>query len=194
MTWTTAQVAAVVAAGASTASATAAWLSALASRRSVERAHRPFVWPELDIRPELGERRSYLDVRVRLHSDGPGTAFDVSCTIDPELLPTAERHPRWFSRRVLLSGHSTPPVRAMRPGTVVPATPADDEDGTFRLRFELPDGAWWAVVRWTDASGARWEFYEPHSPEALATPPRRLRRVRRRFRHRLRLRRLEAWW
>jgi hypothetical protein len=178
VSWSAAEVTAVVAAGASTASAAAAWLGALANRRSVERAHRPFVWPDLEIRHSVGTRESWLDVRVRLHSDGPGTAFDVSCTIDPDLLPTAYRHPRRFSRPVA-SGRSTPPVRAMRPGTVVPAAPDDDEDGAFRLRFQSRGRTWWTVVRWTDAAGVRWESCEPSSPDALALPPRRVRRVRR---------------
>lgn len=182
-----------IAAAAGAASAVAAWLSARASRQAVASAHRPFVWPELDVRYEGHGNSPHLRVGVKLRSDGPGTAFDGSCSIDPDLAPTSFRYPRrWFSRRVI-SGLTTPPVRAMRPGVVFPATGDDDPDRRFAFTLVSPEDVWWAVARWTDAAGVRWEFYEPSDPGALALPPRRLRRRRRRLRH-LHLGRTRAIW
>ena len=106
-----------------------------------------------------------MRVRVKLHSDGPGTAFDdVSCSIDPDLAPSVFRYPhRIFGRRTL-SGVATPPIRSMRPGVVFPATEGDDPDRRFTLTLVKPGDAWWAVVRWTDAAGVRWESTRPSDP------------------------------
>lgn len=184
----TAEVASVASAGVAALSAIAASIAARASRQSVSRAHRPFVWPEVHIRRRT--ETGFTPLRVRLHNDGPGTAYDVSCSIGPRATPTPERLRRWHRRRVLL-GYAIPPVRAMRPGEAVPPRDADDST-LFEIALTTPlDEPWWVAVRWTDAAGARWEFIEPQATDDLAWPPRRLRLRRRPLRRRWRPR---AYW
>jgi hypothetical protein len=164
------EVAVVVAAGTGAVSAAAAALSARASRNAVARAHRPYVWAEIHVVSGRSEK-TWL-AKVRLHSDGPGAAFDVSAAVGPHYVYERIRRSWWRLWDRTLVGYATPPIRAMLSGEAVP--PRDTDDGLYELAIGSIED-WWVAVRYSDAAGARWEFREPRSPESLAGPPRRLR-------------------
>jgi hypothetical protein len=171
-----------VAACAGAASATAAWLSAGASREAVARAHRPFVLPRLfsEVPEWLEPEDSQLQLwQVHLGNEGPGVALDVrySVVFLHEWTRAERKRARGETRR-----RASKPIRAIHPRQVV------DRDHGELLTLVLErtiDTPWWVVVRFTDSAGVRWEYAEPKEVGALAPPPKRL--------HRRRPRWLRAW-
>lgn len=141
-------------------------------------AHRPFVWPEIEIHQHAQPHGAKFVIRVRLQNDGPGVAFDVSASVAPQRTPHLIRGP---GRRKVFDGYSTPPIRAIRSGETNPSREREAAP-LWNLQVDTIEPPWWVVVRYTDAGGARWEFSEPGGETTLSRPPRRLRR-----------RRLELW-
>jgi hypothetical protein len=145
--------------------ATASAISAYTSRQSVDRANRPFVWPAIS---QAKDHDGANLVRVRLHNDGSGTAFDVRWSIGTVAVgPKDEiKVDDKFSEQ-----YKSHVIRALRPGESLPP-----EDGDWLERAaSLPlDDVWWVVVRWTDAARVRWELLE-QGPALLRSEPRRLR-------------------
>ena len=136
-------------------SATASAASAHASRQSVDRAHRAFVWPEIRVPKDYGQAEP---LRVQLRNDGPGVAYDVRWSVG-SLAPKPGED--WESGNVV---HDDDWARK-NASLVERAMPAGDtrpgDGGWLERRVALPDDdIWWVLVRWTDTSGARWELVE----------------------------------
>jgi hypothetical protein len=154
-------------------SATAAALSAQASREALRRTRAPFIWPAIAIRPSSRETGQH-SIGVRLHNDSPGVAFDVRFSLD--FAAGSPEKPDTETRYVI------PPVCAMRSGEVVPPEKGEPEivrgdefvvAGPRDLRQP-----WWVVVRYADAAGRRWEIREPADPEGRLLGPLQLRSAR----------------
>lgn len=139
--------------------------SAYTSRQAVDRAHRPFVWPAISTGRDPGGPSV---VRVRLHNDGQGTAYDVRWSVGTMM----EAHDGSLEEDAAFTDeHVSSVIRAIRPGEVVP--PQDSE--WLEQAAALPgDDVWWVLVRWTDAARVRWELSE-QGPTLLRSEPRRLR-------------------
>lgn len=148
-------------------SATAAAVSAIASRQSVDRAHRPFVWPAISHASEAGTRI----LRIRLHNDGAGSAFDVRWSFGTII----ESGPlEYGENRDQMAREASLAIRAIRPGESVPPK----SDGWLEKAAQLPpDDIGWIVVRWTDSGGTRWEASD-QGPATMRKRPRRLRHWR----------------
>ena len=109
-------------------------------------------------------------VRVRLHNDGAGTAYDVRWSVGSLMeSETGEIiHDEAFT-----ADHISQVIRAMRPSEVLPPP----EDGWLEQAVALPsDDVWWVLVRWTDAARTRWQLSE-QGPTLLRTEPRRVRGI-----------------
>jgi hypothetical protein len=130
----------------------------------VDRAHRPFVWPAISHGRD-GEQRI---LKVRLHNDGSGTAFDVRYSMGSV---TVDQHDRVVEDAQLTKDAMSLVIRALKPGESNP-----EVDGQWLERaLPLPhDDVGWVLVRWTDAGGVRWE-YSDQGPATEAGRPRRLR-------------------
>jgi hypothetical protein len=159
-------VAAVVVAFAAV-SAVAAAVSAVATRQSVDRAHRPFVWPAISHGSD-GESRI---LRVRLHNDGAGTAYEVRWSIGT-LAETQDEEFVEDSKGA--AEQASMAIRAIRVGESVPP----EGSGWLDKEVQLPpDDIGWILVRWHDAAGIRWEVSD-QGPATSRGRPRRLRRWR----------------
>jgi hypothetical protein len=148
-------------------SAVAAAVSAVASRKSVERAHRPFVWPAIF----HGSDGDTPVLRIRLHNDGAGVAYDVRWSFGTivETSPGSYDEDRDEARQ-----EASLAIRAIRPGESVPP----EDHGWLEKEVALPpDDVGWILVRWSDSAGARWEVSD-QGPAVLRGPPARLRRWR----------------
>lgn len=142
-------------------SAVAAAVSAVATRQSVDRAHRPFVWPAISHGTD-GEARI---LRVRLHNDGAGTAYEVRWSFGS----LAETQGGEF---VEAREEASMAIRAIRAGESVPP----EDCGWLDKEVQLPpDDIGWILVRWSDAGGLRWEVSD-QGPATSRGRPRRLRR------------------
>lgn len=144
-------------------SATASAASAYINRQSVDRANEAFVWAAISYESD-GQGRQVL--RIKLHNDGSGTAFDVRWSVS---IPGIDQHDELITDPAGVARSASAVIRAMRPGEVCP--PAD----WFRQALDLPpDDVWWLIVRWTDAARVRWELAE-QGPSDLHGEPQRLR-------------------
>lgn len=152
-----------IAIGLAAVSAAAAAVSAVATKQSVERSHRPFVWPAISHGSDGGTRV----LRVRLHNDGAGVAYDVRWSFGTII----ESSPGTYDEnREDAKTEASLAIRAIRPGESVPPR------GWLEKEVRLPpDDVGWILVRWSDAGGVRWEASD-QGPAALRTPPRRLRK------------------
>lgn len=158
-------VAAVVAVAFAAVSAIAAAVSAVATRQSVDRAHRPFVWPAIS----HGTDGDTSVLRVRLHNDGAGTAYEVRWSFGA-LMETQEGEFVEDSKGA--AEQASLAVRAIRAGESVPP----EDSGWLEKEVVLPpDDIGWILVRWSDAAGVRWEASD-QGPATLRGRPRRLRR------------------
>lgn len=146
------------------ASAAASAVSAYTSRQAVERAHRPFVWPAIAHDNDDGQRV----LKVRLHNDGPGTAFHVRYSMGSV---TADQHDAVAEDTQLTKDAMSLVIRALKSGE---SSPIKDGHWLERALPMPPDDVGWVLVRWTDAAGARWE-YSDQGPAAEGRRPRRLR-------------------
>ena len=135
---------------ATSASAIAAWTTALLARQTVRRAHLPYVWPDV----RLHYRDKSTEVSVRLHNDGPGLAQDVVAAL---LEPSDDEHP-WAIH------DKTPTIRALRSGE---ANPRDDNEALTLGTHVAGDDIFSVTVRWTDTAGVRWELVAPQDPKGL---------------------------
>jgi len=163
-------VAAVVAVAFAAVSAIAAAVSAVATRQSVDRAHRPFVWPAIS--HDADGETSIL--RVRLHNDGAGTAYEVRWSFGA-LMESQEGEFVEDSKGA--AEQASMAVRAIRAGESDPPGGSGWLDKKVRLP---PDDIGWIVVRWSDAAGIRWEVSD-QGPATSRGRPRRLRRWRWQF-------------
>jgi hypothetical protein len=142
-------------------SATASAASAYASRQSVDRAHRAFVWPA--IAHELDAAGHHI-LSVTLHNDGAGSAYDVRWAVGSV---TANEKGKIIDDESLTADTISVVTRALRPGETLPA---------LKQAIALPeDDIWWVLVRWTDASRVRWQVGEQVPSRFLRADPRRLR-------------------
>jgi hypothetical protein len=150
-----------IAVGIAAVSATASAASAYASRQSVDRAHRAFVWPS--IAHELDEAGRHI-LSVTLHNDGAGSAYDVRWAVGSV---TANEKGKIIDDASLTADTISAVTRALRPGETLPA---------LKQAITLPeDDIWWVLVRWTDASRVRWQVGEQAPSRILREEPRRLR-------------------
>jgi len=151
--------------GLAAVSAAVSAFSAYTSRQAVDRSHRPFVWPAIsNSRDPDGQHV----LRIRLHNDGSGTAYDVRWSVGSV---TEGRKGDIVDDVRLTSDNVSQVIRALRPGEVLP--PA--EAGWLEQAVALPeDDVWWVLVRWTDPARVRWELSE-QGPTLLRSEPRRLR-------------------
>lgn len=141
----------------------AAATSAYISRQAVDRAHRAFVWPTISFETDSAGRQV---LRVQLHNDGPGTAYDVRWSVGT--VTVTEQGDAAADHGLTLASAS-PVVRALRPAEACP--PHD----WFRVAFTPPpDDVWSVLVRWTDAARVRWEVVE-QGPATMRAEPRRVR-------------------
>jgi hypothetical protein len=160
-------VAAVIAIGIAALSAVAAAVSAIATRQSVDRAHRPFVWPAIS----HGRDGDATVVRVRLHNDGAGTAYEVRWAFGT-LAETQEGE--FVEDSQGAAEQASMAIRAVRAGESVPP----EDSGWLEKAIQLPpDDIGWILVRWSDAAGTRWEVSD-QGPATSRGRPRRLRRWR----------------
>lgn len=140
-------IAAAVAIAFAAVSAIAAAVSAASMRQSVDRAHRPFVWPAISHGRD-GEARV---LRVRLHNDGSGTAYEVRWSFGT-LAETQEGE--FVEDRQGAAERASLAIRAIRAGESVPP----EGSGWLEKEIQLPpDDVGWILVRWSDAGGIRWE-------------------------------------
>jgi hypothetical protein len=130
-------------------SATASALSARASRLSVDRAHRAFVWPEIRSPRDHGQSEP---LRVRLRNDGPGVAYDVRWSVGA-LVPKPgkdwESGPygddtEWTRKNVSLV------QRALQPGTTHPS-----DDDWLERNVILPEDGHLVGIRSLDRHSGR---------------------------------------
>jgi hypothetical protein len=146
-------------------SAIASAISAYTNRQSVDRAHRPFVWPAIS---HKGDPDGSHVLLVRLHNDGAGTAYDVRWSIATLML---DQNDNAVEDRLFEDEHVSQVIRAVRAGEILPP----QDQGWLEKAVALPpDDVWWLLVRWTDAAGVRWEISE-QGPSLLRAEPRRLR-------------------
>lgn len=158
-----------IAAVATSAAAIAAAASARASRAAVERANLAFVWPVYSVEgPD--QNLSTHRLRVRLHSAGPGIAFDVRWSV---LFPDVGRR-AWRQAEKDAARGASDAVRSLRPGESAPKGTPPYEVVVNEHPF---DQAWFLVVRWSDSAGRRWEFIE-NDRRDVAHKPVKLRRQR----------------
>lgn len=158
-------VAAVIAVAFAAVSSVAAAVSAVATRQSVDRAHRPFVWPAIS----HGTDGDTSILRVRLHNDGAGTAYEVRWSFGT-LVETQEG--QFVEDTEGAAGRASMAIRAIRAGESVPPQNSGWLDKEIRLP---PDDIGWILVRWSDAAGVRWEVSD-QGPATSRGRPRRLRR------------------
>lgn len=152
--------------GAALTAAVASAVSAWFAGRAIERAHAPLVWPSIDI--HLGVPQPPHAVRVRLHNDGSGTAFNVRFAIGT---------PGDLDDVIALN--DTSPIPAMREGAIVPpsaaANPEIVRDDHFHMAApEDLRSDWYVVVRYEDSLSRRWEVRASADPNGFVSP-RRLR-------------------
>jgi len=141
--------------------------AAFASRQSVDRAHRAFVWGEIEPHREATD-----PLRVRLRNDGPGVAYDVRWSVG-SIRPkpgTDWEDDKYESDDEMARRHRSHVKRALRAGDTHPSA-----DGWLERKGRLPDDdIWWVLVRWTDTAGVRWELTE-QGPSMQSFGARRLR-------------------
>lgn len=155
----------VIALALAAVSAIAAAVSAVSTRQSVERAHRPYVWPAIS-HDRDGDRRV---LRVRLHNDGAGTAYEVRWSFQT-LVESKEGE--WTPDEQGAAKEASLAIRALRSGESLP--PGDGK--WLEKAVPLPpDEIGWFLVRWDDAAGVRWEVSD-QGPAARQGRPHRLRR------------------
>lgn len=149
--------------GIAAASAVASAVSAFTSRQAVDRASRAFVWPTISQNTDPDGRRL---LRVRLNSEGGGTAYDVRWSVG---LPDSDGGGAATQR--YSKDNASEVIRALRSGEVAPPP----ESGWFERAIAIPeDDVWWVSVRWSDASRTHWELSE-QGPASLRPEVRRLR-------------------
>lgn len=122
------------------------------------------MWPAISHGTD-GEARI---LRVRLHNDGAGTAYEVRWSFG-SLAETQEGGFVEDSKGA--AGQASMAIRAIRAGESVPP----EESGWLDKEVQLPpDDIGWILVRWSDAAGVRWEVSD-QGPATSRGRPRRLR-------------------
>jgi len=133
-------------------SATAAAVSAWNSRQNVDRAHRPFVYGE----PELRSHPELPVVRIVLYSDGSAAGREVRTRLE-------SADGRWI-------GPAEGSIRAL---------PVGETSAWFEVPYPRHVGAYVCVVRYLDTFGRLWEVRNPRNPPAPLEGPKRVRRRKR---------------
>jgi hypothetical protein len=150
------EVLAYVATGAGSVSAVASAVSARTNLWSVRRANLPLVYGEPSYgrapgayhNQEEAANAPVTGVFVRLHNDGPGTATEVRCCL-------RSGSGDWRSEPV-------DPVRAMRPGEIVPVDSGFEFQPPWALNPDIK--SWGVATRFQDTSGREWETFNQRYP------------------------------
>ena len=149
--------------GIAAASAVASAVSAFTSRQAVDRASRAFVWPTISQKMDSDWRRV---LRVRLNSEGGGTAYDVRWSVGlPDLdggRAAAERYS---------ADNASEVIRALRSGEVIPPSVASGSSERSRYLKTMCGGCWSDGVT---RHRTHWELSE-QGPGSLRFEARRLR-------------------
>jgi hypothetical protein len=114
-------------------SAAVSAFSAYTSRQSVDRSHRPFVWPEISRKSADG--REVL--RVRLHNDGSGAAYDVRWSVGSVM---EGRRGKIVEDARLTADNVSRVIRAFGPGEIRPQM--DGWNGRSLCPKTMSGGSW----------------------------------------------------
>lgn len=143
-------------------SASASAASAFISKRSSDRSLHAVMRASLTSL----ESAAGPEIQLQLHNDGLGTAYAVACAIRTVSVDDQDRE---HYHDAFPRGSKRPLVRRIDPRHEYPA------DQLYGTKLNWPeDDIFWVVIRWTDATGLRWELVE-HGITQLDQPIQRLR-------------------